>query len=618
MTLRTNTVKISGAPSESGWSQSFEYPQDENNPANISLLVIVFSTISKNSEMEEAVLSRELLKRFREEYFSDGNKPPDGCLRDAVKKIFNEFFQKLDGLEIASVCMSENNLYAACINGGKVSLYRDRFLVKILDSKTPQLVAASGFPLEGDIMVLSTSDFYKHLTFLQIKEPLSKGVDYARDLFSMKLNSVSTMSAALIEFIKKSEHRYESGKEAEATDASSRSELQEDSHFHKKVNFFERVRRSIPGRRIFLHRDRSEVQTVKSRKTAFIGIILTMLLLVSVVFGIYKNKKDTYKSSYAQTLTSAKSSIEDAISLKGTNLPRSREELLRGKSLLNKLKEDGIKDSEIGVLEKLVSENESMILGEKHPNSEMWLDLTLIVDGFSAGQIVDSDNMIYAMDFSKNKIISIDASSKKSKTTNATDEIKNIKSFLVRANEIYFLTDNGIYKNSSKEKIIGKNWNEAEFFTFFSSNIYILDKQKGEVLKSAGTQTGFSEAKKWTTSDAEDFGSVRSFMVDGFVWILKDSGIEKFSYGNNIKFELSGYPYDLPDYDLMFTDESTADLYLLSKKSKTISVFDKDGVYKNDLIADAVSDAKDFFVSESGGEIFLLTGEKLYSISLDD
>jgi hypothetical protein len=617
MSLGTNIVKISGVPSENGWSQSFEYSPPENVSTNTSLLVIVFSTIRKNMELDDAVLGRELLKRFREEYFSDKDKNPDNSLRDSVKTIFNDFFQKLDGLEIAAACLSEGHLYATCINGGKVSLYRDQFLVKILDSNTPQLVSASGFPQDGDIMVLATSDFYKKLNFSEIKDSFLKGLDAAKDFFSMKLHSASTASIALIEFVKNgAERRYDNNPESTVNEVVSKPPLRASRIFQKTSGVLERIKRSLPRKRIFLRGYGSEVPVIKSRATVYIGIILTLLLGVSVIFGIYKNKKDVYKSSYSDTLSKAKLSIDDAINLKGIEISRSREALIKGKTLLEQLRKGGIKDPEIEALEKQVSENEGEILGEKRIGSEMWLDLTLILDGFSSEQIVGSEDLVYVMDPSKNKVISIDLKTKKSETIKIADEIKNVRSFHVNSDEVYFLTDDGIYQNSSKKKVIEKSWEGAKFFASYSSNIYILDSLKGEILKSAGADTGYMVPKKWTTADNEDFSSVRSFVINGFVWVLTNSQIIKYSYGNNIKFELKGYPYELPNYDLLFTNENSEDLYLLSKEAKTISVFNKDGEYKYNFITDIISEAKDFMVSEDERKIILLTGEKLYSLSL--
>ncbi len=617
MALHTNTIKISGVPGEFGWSQSFEYPLDEMNPSRTSLLAIVFSTINKNSEINDAALGRELLNEFRQEYFLDAGKNPENSLKDAVKKIFNDFFQRLDGLEIAAACLTDTNLFTASINGGKVSLYRDNFLVKILDSNTPQLVSASGYPKENDVLVLATSDFFRNITFSEIKDIFPRGTDAVKDYFSMKLHDHSTASVALVEF-SKVPFTKNSGSVNPSVGA------EEGKMPHIKIgNFFRNafklprnIHLHLPQRKIYIHREPLIEPEVKSKKTMYLGIFLTLLLGISVVFGIYKNRKDAYVSSYADTLAEAKSNIDTAVNLKNVDISKSRESFIKGKEALSKLIEDEIKDPKIEELKKIVSGNESEILGERKADSQMWLDLTLILDGFNSQKVSISDGNIYVFDAAKERAVQINLTSKKSETIKISDVIEDVKDFATRTDKIYFLTGGGIYENDTKAKVVDKDWEEATDISLFSSNIYIIDQEGGQILKSSGTEGGFSQAKKWTTSDREDFTSLKSFVVDGFAWVLANGGVKKYSYGNNIKFEIKGYPYTIPTYDILFTSEDCENLYLLSNEKKIISVYSKEGDYKYNLNSDSFSEIIDFVVSESSQKIILLTGEKLNEVRL--
>lgn len=203
---------------------------------------------------------------------------------------------------------------------------------------------------------------------------------------------------------------------------------------------------------------------------------------------------------------------------------------------------------------------------------------------------------------------------KKSTTNKLPDEIKDAEKILLRSDGYYVLAGDGIYRLVKKNKVVDNNWNEIAFIQSFASNIYLLDKGKGEILKSAGTENGFSDAKKWTTADVLDLSESRSFALDGYAWVLNPNhDILKFSYGNQVKFQLEGYPFDLPDYDLLYTNENIEDIYLLDRENETVSVFSKDGVYKHNLIVNTASEAKDIVVTNDG-RIFILTGEKLYEI----
>ena len=616
MTLQTNTVKISGAPSEKGWSQTYEYFSDGKEGKEQAYLIVVFSTITDSNKSENTIAGRDLLNELRDKFFSEKNSP-NIALKETVLKIFDAFFQKLDGLEISAAVYMNGILYGCCINGGKLSLYRDSFLVKILDSNTPQVVSAEGYPKENDIMILATADFFKNLPYSEIKNSLTKGIDAASDNFSIKLHDDSRSGVCMIEFLKNGKNLpAESIAEANGNVEPNPPKVARTFSIDYKIrNVLDRIKSIVPRKRIYLQRRVEEDVPVKSKKLLVIGVILTALLGVSVFFGLHKSKQEAYKSTYQDSLNLAKSNIEDAVNLKDVDVTKARTLFLEGRTLVEKLKSEGITDPEVDNLSTLISENESLILGEKRVESNLWLDMTLINNDFSSGAISYYDGVLNLLNNSKETVISIIEDSKKSSIVKITD-LTDVRAILTRSDGIYALTDSGVYQISKNKKVIEKNWGDAVFFQAYAANIYLLDSQKGEILKSIGTDSGFSEPKKWTTSESENFNDTRSFVVDGSAWVLTPSGVQKFSYGNNLKFKLTNYPYELPNYDIAYTGSDLTNIYLLSKSGKTVSVFNKDGQYQFNLITDIVSEAKDFMVTGDEKKIILLTGEKLYEINI--
>lgn len=612
MTLQTRSVKISGAPSQRGWSQSFEYPPDSKNLPGIDFLAIVFSTIKSSDEINDTRVARELLQEFHETFRLGSVKTVDNRLRDGVKKVFNDFFQKLDGLEISAGCFVEGKMYVASINGGKALLYRDRFLVKILDSTSPKLVSASGFSKKGDAMFLTTSDFLRGVDSSEIIDIYSDGLNAAKESFAAKFREVPTASAAIVSFGDENDLVAEPQKIQE-DDTTQTVEQPRVQSRRLRFNLFDRLKSIAPRRTLFLNQRENDFRP-RNNKLIFVGIVLTILLGVSVFFGVYKNKQDAYKGTYSERLNFVKTNIDDALRLKNVDTAHSRELFLQANQVLDQLVSEGIKDPEIDTLKKTISDNKSEILGEKDVTPQLWLDLSLIVDNFSASQVVDDGKFLYLPDFSKNSVISVNLDGKRSSTIKIPDGV-GATSIVSGANEIYLLGNDGVYTLSKKEKVLDKNWSGNPLLGSFGANLYFLDLQNGEILKSSGTDSGFADAKKWTTSDSEDFSSVRSFVVDGFAWVLNDNAqISKYSYGNKLSFQLKDYPYDLPKYDKLVTDSNTENLYLLDRADKKISVYDKTGEYQYNLNADVLGDVKDFLVYESDKRIILLTGEKLYEL----
>ena len=620
MALQVNTAKITGTPSENGWSQSYECAVRRNGMTEPQALLVVFSTIRNGTSSEDAELGKKLLQVFQNEYFSNPSKTSDVSLKDAVKKVFNEFFQKMDGLEISAASYYNGRLFTSCINGGKAALFRDRFLVKILDSRSPQLISASGYPKIGDIVILATSNAYDHLAFRDIKDTFSKGLSDAEDYVSSKVHNVPTASMALMSFSEKDETPSEEKAVGEYRGEIFQKVKKPKLSFILPKDILNRFRdrlQSLPKKRIYIKSDEEPVfREVKNKNTFYVGIFLVFILAVSVVFGVMKNKDEEYKKSYENELNRATSALSDAINLKDVDVKRARDQFLIGRQLVLELQKREIKDESIDKLAILISENEKEVLGEKKTEPVMWLDLTLIKDGFNSKTLTIFEDVVYAADLSQRIIIPVQTDTKKSETIKIPEEIENVKKVVVNPDEVFLLTGDGIFTLTGKKKVVEKNWADSEFLVAFASNLYLLDESRGEILKSSGVEEGFSETKKWTTSESEDFSEVRSFAVDGFAWVLTSGGVNKYSYGNDLRFELSSYPYEVPGYDRLYTDENSADLYLLDNEGKIISVFDKEGIYKYNLISDVFGEAVDFVVSESEGKIILLTGEKLYEVKI--
>src|SRR3972149_3503428 len=169
MSLNIVFSKLTGTPGESGWSQVHEYiPQEEEKKNVRGRLVAVFATGKSEQGLEDVALGRECLSRLHEEYFGNLEKSAFNCLRDSVKKTTDEF------QEIAAAVFVDNAVYTAAASGGQVVIYRNGMLAKIIESKRREVVSASGYPKEGDSMVLGTRAFFSEIVGGTLKAALEK------------------------------------------------------------------------------------------------------------------------------------------------------------------------------------------------------------------------------------------------------------------------------------------------------------------------------------------------------------------------------------------------------------------------------------------------------------
>jgi hypothetical protein len=155
-------------------------------------------------------------------------------------------------------------------------------------------------------------------------------------------------------------------------------------------------------------------------------------------------------------------------------------------------------------------------------------------------------------------------------------------------------------------------------FTVFKSNLYFLDSKKGEILKYAFSENQIVfEGNLWITPEIKKPQDSRSLAVDGSIWILRKEGeIEKYTLGSlKEKLELSFFP-DLERPTKIFTKDNLPYLYILEPAKKRIIIITKTGEIWQQFQSDQFNNLKDFSVSEDGKTVYLLSGVKVYQISI--
>jgi hypothetical protein len=156
-------------------------------------------------------------------------------------------------------------------------------------------------------------------------------------------------------------------------------------------------------------------------------------------------------------------------------------------------------------------------------------------------------------------------------------------------------------------------WTDAKGLGTFLGNFYVLDTKKG-VLKFSGSS--YSESS-YFSGDAPDLSRATSMTIDGSVWILFSNGnLEKYTKGAKDTFSIKGLSEAFSKPTRVITTADTQKLYVLDPGSSRIVVLKKDGTFETQYKADVLRNAKEVDISEKDRKAYILSGSKVYELSL--
>lgn len=617
MKLRITSAKITGNPGPLGWAQVHEFkPEDEEKLAKRGHLFAVIAVVNKEGEGNPVTAGRELLSRFHEEYYGKLETSTFEALKNAVKKVIEEFSETWGNIEIAAISVLDEVIYSVAAGGGQINIYREGNLAKILESLKEGVVAASGYSKNKDTLILGTRPFFTTLPAGVLKASL-EGPDFQASIESLAPNVHSSpdsgsIAAVFVKFEEANDLSVGLGISSKSVLLAGRmgNKLTEGlKGLMGKIS--KGIERRIPERKIFVKEE---------KKTTFsVGAILLVILLISIGFGIKEKERKRLKSRYEGRLIEAKANFEEANKLLTVDAKRARE--LYGQSLeeVNRLLSENISDKELSALEKNLKENEKEILGVYRPEAGLFMDLSLLSSGFKSDQIVSSGKTIYVFDKAGKKVAAIAVGTKKTQIVAGAEALGEITQIAAYEETIYGLGPDGVYKiGEKKEKVIDKSWEGDVFLAVYAGNLYLLDKQASEIWRYPGVEGKFSAKQNWLAPGITlNFSKVTDIILDGNVWLLFEPfKITKLSLGSPQRFIPSGIFPELTKAEAVYSNEELKYLYVLDKEGKRVVVLDKNGDYQAQYVSEKINEAINLVVSETEKQIILLTGDKLYSIEL--
>jgi len=594
---------------------------------------LITLSVETGNTVDSMVHARQILGRLHSEYFGSTQKAVSNSLRDTLRLVSEEFGNQGFELTIASVVILPNvdTIYVAILGKSSISLIRNNSYATILTGVEMNSVTfASGGAKQEDVLVLANNMFSDYVS--------------ANNLTSLYQNSklLESFAGEVKNVLDKSETndvvgcalvKFNASEVNNSADVKNLSEKQTEVN-GKKVNlspspdhlkpkgFFTKLKSVIPSRKLYIHSDVVSVDTVTNkRKTLTLGLVLFVLLIVATYFGAKRKQNIDYKQSYVGKLTEAQQNFDQSKELVGLDDTKSRESYLSALNQVTTLLDSGITEPEVVDLKNKIDDARAEILKEVVANTEVFVDLNLVSEGFISVDAYLYEDELFILD-KEGRIAKVNTQSKSTEIvagpalvgtdTDAITAYDNLLFLLKNSREIEIIFGDGL-EAPSTEYVTGRILMDT-----FAGNIYVLERAQNMIFRHQRLTQGYADAEEWLAEGIEaDFSDAADIVIDGMIWVgYEDGTVNKFSNGITQPFSIQGVTPAIVSVELIFTGEETKNVYLFDPSNSRIVVLNKEGEFVLQYLLQNADGVVGITALEDEGRLLITQVDKIYSIEL--
>ncbi|MBU1200555.1 hypothetical protein KJ953_03390 [Patescibacteria group bacterium] len=356
--------------------------------------------------------------------------------------------------------------------------------------------------------------------------------------------------------------------------------------------------------------------TEKNGKVLWLGVVFLILLVVSVVGGVIRGKKEKIETSWQSEVGSWQKREDEAKSLVQVN-PMGARKLLREVQTEVENAENvwvGTKYEEEWVeYKQKLDKSWVEVSGEKQVEPTLFLGLSLIRSELKGSRIVGLGEGVGVLDLELGLMVKVNLEDKKAEVL-ASDKEKKWKAVGGDGAKVVFLTGSGLGLSGKEEAGFDATVVDPVEIEVFGGGIYVLDAGAGEVWKFNLVGSEIQDRRRWLNPEQEiGMGELVDLSIDGDIWVLGKKGeVSKLRRGSRERFALEGKPENLVG-DRLAVQFDGEKLAILDNAGSRIVVFNKEsGEYLHQLMWDGFSKAKDILYTEDGRLLVLSEGKLLW------
>ncbi len=260
----------------------------------------------------------------------------------------------------------------------------------------------------------------------------------------------------------------------------------------------------------------------------------------------------------------------------------------------------------------------------KKASFSLFLDLSLIKKDLQVQNLSLSSGKILLFDSKSKTLASINLDKKGQQIQAGKEQLGDGLVASINGGVAFIYSkDKGIVRvdlQNQKVSVVAKpdkEWGEIADIYGFAGNVYLLDKS-GQVWKYLPITDGYSDKRNYLNDGVKvNFSSGTRMQIESSVYVLSRGGeMLRFTKGAPDFFSYGGLDKNIKDPNSFFVSSDTDNLYLLDSGNSRLLVLTKVGMYKDQYEGDKFAAALDLVVDEEGKKVYLLEGNKIYTMEL--
>jgi hypothetical protein len=256
-------------------------------------------------------------------------------------------------------------------------------------------------------------------------------------------------------------------------------------------------------------------------------------------------------------------------------------------------------------------------------SADEWFDFGLVKEGFKSSDWEEEEEEVMVWDEEGKTVLLIDLDSKASRIVAGGEKVERGEWVGLAGERGMVVADDLITVVEMEDgevidEIGADEWGRIVDAVGFGGNLYLLDASaEGQIWKYLRVKSGLSSKRGYLKGESYDLSEAVRMAIDGSVWVLfSDGTIVKYTRGQKDAFVVTGLDKGFEEPVGIFTSPEVENLYVLDHKQTRVVVISKTGEYKAQYIWPGMAGVKDVVVSEELRKMFLLTGEKIFTIEL--
>ncbi len=159
---------------------------------------------------------------------------------------------------------------------------------------------------------------------------------------------------------------------------------------------------------------------------------------------------------------------------------------------------------------------------------------------------------------------------------------------------------------------------EVQDMAVYGSNLYVLDPSNNQIFKYPERGQSFANGQVWLQEELT-ITDATSLTIDGSIYMIENSGnIRNFLKGQEEKFDYHTPNPPIGNNAIIKTFRDSDYLYIIDPQNNRIIILDKEGNIKDQYTSQKFDNLTDLAIDPDEKAIFLLNGNHLYLLAINE